>query len=816
MNIRNVMLSTDQHCVSMRTDCGLLAIYGVKENILRCVYTKKDAISPESPIGIHPEYSAHLTLAEMESGWSIESSCLSLQVNRKSGRFTWVSKQKNTLLLSEGDKELTEAVLEEWNTGGEPPVYRRVRTVDGDRNFVENLRPQIVGTAYRAKLHFAWQEGEQIHGLGQGEEGIYNYRGKTQYLYQHNMRIPMPVLMSDRGYAILADCGSLMTFNDDARGSYLFLETVDQLDYYLIAGTHAQELVQGIRMLTGKAALLPKWAFGYIQSKERYDSQQELVDVAREYRRREVGLDCVVQDWKTWVGDHWGEKHPDPERFPDLKVMREELHGMNVHSMVSVWPNMNYNTSDCAQMQEAGLLLHDLATYDAFDPKARALYWKQAEEGLYHEGFDSWWCDSTEPFPGPDWGGETIREPWERYMLVGGEHKKYLGAKRANLFAVAHAKGIFENQRAADPEHRVFNLTRSGYAGIGQYGAALWSGDTAASWKTLRTQLTESLNMAISGVSWWTLDIGGFFVVKENWQARGCGCNTDPTPKWFWHGDFENGLKDPGYQELYVRWLQMGAFLPLFRSHGTDVPREIWQFGEKGEPVYDAIAATIDLRYRLMPYIYSVAGSVWLDDAVMQRPLFFDFPEDPKAASSDAAYLFGPSLLVCPVTEPMYYLPGGEPAAAGKESAAHYTCYLPAGEKWYDFFTGACYEGGQDLCIPAPLSHSPLFVRAGSIVPMEEKLTYACENVQTPLEIRIYPGKDASFRYYEDAGDGYGYEKGQYNRILMDWDDRQHTLHIGSSAQHFPGGLTGRTILVRCTDQAKSITYRGEEIVISL
>ena len=608
----------------------------------------------------------------------VETDRIRLVIDRESGRFTWYAQKTGGLLLREGGKELTQVPLQEWSTGGEAPVYRRVHTVDGDRSVVENLRPVDAGMAYRAKLFFDWQPGEQIHGLGQGEEGIFDYRGKTQYLYQHNMRIPMPWLLSDRGYAILADCGSLMTFNDDVRGSYLFLETVDQLDYYFICGENADELIGAYRALTGRAALLPKWAYGYVQSKERYETQDELVEVAREYRRRGIGLDCVVQDWKTWVGDHWGEKLGiDRERFPDLKKMRSELHEMNVHSMVSVWPNMNYNTVDNAQMMDAGYLLHDLSTYNAFEPAARELYWKQAYEGLYHDGFDSWWCDSTEPFPGPDWGGETLKEPWERYVLVGNEHKKYLGAKRANLYAKAHAQGIFENQRKADPAHRVLNLTRSAYAGSQKYGVVPWSGDTAATWETLRTQITEGLNMAASGMPWWTLDIGGFFVVKENWQARGCGCNDDPTPKWFWHGDFENGLDDPGFKELYVRWLQMGVFLPMFRSHGTDVPREIWRFGEAGDMYYDAIAEAIALRYRLMPFIYSLAGAVCCDDDTMMRPLFFDFPEDMCAASQHREFMFGRSLLICLVTEPMYHLPGGAEAAAdGEEPEENVSVYI--------------------------------------------------------------------------------------------------------------------------------------------
>ena len=826
MRIERVVPGNDDRSVILYTNDGLIAISGIRGNIIRCVYTKKEEPDPDSAIGIEKRAEAQLTCEQDERAVSVMTDRLCLRIDRKTGRFAWYKKEENSfsLLFKEGDKELTQVPLQEWSTGGEEPVCHRVRTVDGDRSVVENLRPIDVGTACRAKLRFEWQEGEQIHGLGQGEEGIFNYRGKTQYLYQHNMRIPMPWLLSDRGYAILADCGSVMTFNDDERGSYLFLETVDQLDYYVICADHADELISGYRYLTGKPSLLPKWAFGYVQSRERYETQEELVEVAREYRRRGVGLDCVVQDWKTWVGDRWGEKLAiDRERFPDLKKMREELHGMHVHSMVSVWPNMNYDTIDNKQMADAGHLLYDLSTYNAFDGAARDLYWQQAYEGLYHDGFDSWWCDSTEPFPGPDWGGETMREPWERFRLVGEEHKKYLGPKKANLFAKFHAQGMFENQRKADPDRRMLNLTRSAYAGIQKYGVVPWSGDTAATWETLRIQITEGLNMALCGMPWWTLDIGGFFVVKENWQARGCGCSGDPTPKWFWHGDFEQGLDDPGYKELYVRWLQMGAFLPMFRSHGTDVPREIWHFGEPGDMFYDAIADAIALRYRLMPYVYSLAGSVRCEDDTMMRPLFFDFPDDPDAASDHQNFMFGRSLLICPVTEPMYYYPGGEPVmpdgsdenkdSNGMQHQRSRQCYLPAGCDWYDFRTGEKYRGAETVTVTSDIRSIPVFVRAGSIIPMEEKLSYAAQAVSTPLEIRVYPGADGCFTLYEDAGDGYGYENGEYNLIRMDWDDGAQTLTIGEASRSFPGSLAGRTCRLVCEGKEKTFVYSGKRTV---
>ncbi len=834
MRITGWNISPEETKLRIETDRGKMQIYGIMEDIFRCVYTKEEEIKEESAIGIHVTPAVKLS-AEQSEGTDclrITGGNLVLDIDMKCGRFSWFrrsersaetaalsganSLQANTdslsLLLREGGKELTPFMVQAWTTGGEEPVVRRVKTVDGERNFIDNLRPADDHRAYRAKVHFQWDEGEQIHGLGQGEEGIYGYRNHVQYLYQHNMRIPMPWILSDKKYAILFDCGSLMTFNDDERGSYLFLDTVRQLDYYFIAGDTFDDLVRGYRYLTGKASMLPKWAYGYVQSKERYESQEELVKTAREYRARHVGLDCIVQDWKTWTGDRWGEKKLDPERFPDRARMREQLHEINVHSMVSVWPNMNYDTDDCRQMSEAGYLLNDLATYDAFSPEARKLYWKQCEEGLYQDGFDSWWCDSTEPFSGPDWGGETKREPWERYTLVGEEHKKYLGAERANLYALFHAKGMFENQRKADPEHRMLNLTRSGYAGSQQYGAMLWSGDTAATWENLRIQLTESLNMAVSGYPYWTMDAGAFFTVKENWRARGCGCNDDPIPKWFWSGDFEEGAADPGYRELYVRWLQMAVFLPMMRSHGTDTPREIWNFGEPGTPWYDAIADAIALRYRLMPYLYSLAGAVWLDDALMERPLLFDFEKDPRAASSDEAFLVGKSLLVIPVTRAMEYGPGGKRL----DGVDRWECYLPDGADWYRLETGDnLYQGGQTVTIHAGIGTLPVFVRAGSILPMEHSLQYAGEVVDTPLELVIYPGEDAAFDLYEDDGDGYGYLSGEYQRVRLTWKDEEKKLVIGAASKSFPGGIRGRQCRAVLGGKSVDFACSGEEMEIS-
>ena len=750
---------------------GVLRLEAVMPGVIRCVQTLNNEVAAPSEL-IVPQEERDFPVEVLSDG--IVSGGLKAVYDARRDRITWLDAASGEALLNEAGHELTAQPVIRYTTGGEAPVIERVKTVDGERNFIKNLKPVEDRMACRARLRLDLGAGEGVYGLGQGEDGIWNHRGENEYLYQHNMRIPMPFFLSSAGYGLLADCGSLMTFQDDSRGTYLFMDTVKQLDYYVITGEGRgyDGIIDRLRTLTGKATLLPKWAFGYIQSKERYHTAQELADVVRRYRELGIPLDGVVQDWHTWSEGRWGEKRLDRARFGDLKQRMDEIHAMHAHAMVSVWPNMNQGTADHEEFLAAGYLLNDLSTYDAFDADARAMYWRQAKRELFDGGFDGWWCDSTEPFSGPDWGGATLREPWERYQLVGGEHKKFLDPEKANLYAVAHAKGIYENQRRDAADRRVLNLTRSGCVSSQRYGAVLWSGDISARWDVLEKQVAEALSMAASGYPWWTLDIGGFFVVRDNWQGRGCGCDTDPTPKWFWQGDFEHGIDDPGYRELYVRFLQFGCFLPMFRSHGTDTPREIWNFGSPGEPFYDAIAEAIRLRYRLMPYIYSLAGGVWRENGMMVRPLLFDFPDDRAALWLKNEYMFGPAFLVCPVTEPMFY-----PARDGHVRGEHtWECYLPQGCDWYDFYTGKRYAGGQEVTVDAPLNHMPLFVRAGSIVPMVEGLQYADQVPEGPMELRVYPGADADFTLYEDAGDGYGYEDGAYTLTRFHWDDTKKTL----------------------------------------
>ncbi len=787
---------------------NLIRINAIEDNIIQITYTKREGFDDYSPIGIIAKENGNLNVQDKKEYILADAGRINVKINPENLKMQWNSISGK--LFDVPAAKLANTPVIKYSTEGETPIIKRVKTVDGERNFVENLRPVEDHMAYKCKLYFDWADDEQIHGLGQGEEGIFNLRGHVQYLYQHNMRIPIPFFISDKGYGVLIDCGCLMTFNDDRDESYIFLKCVEQLDFYVITGESFDEIIAGLRKITGKASLLPKWAYGYVQSKEKYSTAAELVSIAEKYRELDIPIDCVVQDWKTWSGDSWGCKVLDQERYPDSFNLKEKLNKLNVHSMVSVWPNMNSGTPDYEELMSEGKMLDDLATYDAFDENARKIYWRQAKRGLFDKGFESWWCDSTEPFSGPDWGGDMMREPWERFELVGKEHEKFLGQERANLYALNHAKGIYENQRADYGDRRVLNLTRSGYAGIQKYGTVLWSGDVSARWDVLKKQVSEALNMAASGVPYWTFDAGGFFVVHENWQLRGCECNTDSTKKWFWRGDFERGIEDLGFRELYVRWLEMALFLPMFRSHGTDAPREIWNFGEKGDIFYDALAATIKMRYRLMPYIYSLAGRVNINDGLMYEPLFFQFNNDEMARKNDDEFMLGKEFLVCPITEPMYYDKNSKEVDMPKK----WKCYLPKGCGWADFYTSKEYKGGQIVEVDVTLSHIPVFVKQGSIIPMEEKMDYATQKLDTSMNIKIIPGADGKFDFYEDEGEGYDYEKGYYNLITMEWNDSRREFTIGAASHEFAGGIVGRECKIIVGDQIETFKYEGNELKI--
>jgi len=751
--------------VTIETAQGFVHLAAYSEVIVRV------RVAAHATFGDRPSYMiaenaripTALNVRETADALIVSTAKLSILINRQTAAFTYVDRS-GLLLTKEPDRggktlEPVDVVKSVFDTPGEAQSRQ---SADGVRIDTLPCRQVVDRQAFRTKLEFEWAPDEALFGLGSHEEGMMNLRGQHQYLYQQNMKTVVPVLVSTRGYGILFDSYSLMTFHDDAFGSYVWTDITDELDYYFIYGPEFDDIVQGIRQLTGKVPMLPRWAFGYIQSKERYVSQDELIQIVREYRQRGLPLDCIVQDWKSWPNDLWGQKTLDPERYPDPQGMMDQLHGLNAHLMISIWPIMNPGGANWHEMREQSGLLGNQATYNAFQPEARELYWKQAHDGLFSHGIDAWWCDCTEPFEA-DWKGAIKPEPEERMRINTDEAKKYLDPAYINAYSLRHSQGIYDGQRQATADKRVVNLTRSAYAGQQRYSTITWSGDVAATWETLRRQIPAGLNFCATGLPYWTVDIGAFFV------------KNDPN-LWFWNGDFDRGIEDMGYRELYVRWFQYGAFLPMFRAHGTDAPREIWQFGNPGEPMYDALVKFLRLRYRLIPYIYSLAGLTTHHDYTMLRALSFDFRADSAASTITDQFMFGPALLVNPVTKPMYFTAGSTPLN-GEPRSRH--VYLPKGSDWFDFWTGQRYAGGQTVCADAPLDTMPLFVRSGSIVPMGPAITYADETPHAAIDLHIFTGQNGSFTLYEDEGDNYNYEHGAFSIIPISWDEtaRRLTLH---------------------------------------
>lgn len=693
--------------------------------------------------------------------------------------------------------------------------------VDGMRAAASDSERMFDRTAFEAKLEFVFGEHEALFGLGSHEDGYGNLRGKSRELYQHNLKAVVPYFVSTRGYGVLLDCGSLMTFHDDADGSYLWADVVDELDYYFIHGQSFDEVTRGYHLLTGKAPLPPKWVFGYMQSKERYVNAREMVDVVREYRRRGIPLDLIVLDWKSWPnGEGWGQKSFDPLRFPDPQAFTDELHQLGARLMVSIWPIMNGACPDQHELLERGLMLGNQATYDAFQEYARRCYWEQAKRGLFAAGVDAWWCDCTEPFEA-DWQGAVKPEPRQRLEINTQAAKQYLDPGHINAYSLVHSQGIYEGQRNTQSGKRVVNLTRSSYAGQHRYGTITWSGDVCATWETLRRSIPEGLNFCAAGEPYWTVDIGGFFI------------KSDPA-LWFWRGDYDAGCRgltdadalapdpqdagctDLGYRELYTRWLQYGVFLPIMRSHGTDAPREIWRFGEAGTPFYDTIAKYIRLRYQLIPYIYSLAAQVTMNSYTLMRPLALDFPHDVATHELTDQYLYGSALMVCPVTQPMYYQ---RKSAALDDVPKSREVYLPAGRGWYDFWTEQAYAGGQTITTAAPLETIPLFVPAGGILPMSPVMQHVDEIPDAPYEIRIYRGADAVFCLYEDAGDDYDYEHGCYSIVTLTWDDARGELHISARAGSFAALVEAReyqlVFISPHERETTSMLYTGQKILVA-
>jgi alpha-D-xyloside xylohydrolase len=764
-----------------RSDNHRLRIHFFTDNIARITFTgERLFLDRPSRIVVGAPEIVSVALSEDVDAYTLCTTALKVVLHKSTGALQYFDAH-GKLLMQEpgrGGKWLTSKAVNR-NIFDRDTVVEQGQSIDGARATATKYTTVFDRNAYEAKLEFVFADDEALFGLGSHEEGYANLRGHSRELYQQNMKAVVPHLVSTRGYGVLLDCSSAMTFHDDALGSYWWADCVEELDFYFIHGSSFDDVTRGYRRLTGATPLLPKWAFGYVQSKERYVTAQEMIDVVSEYRRRRIPLDVIVLDWKSWPnGSGWGQKSFDALRFPDPDNFITQLHAMGARLMVSIWPIMTGGCDNQRELLAGDLMLGNKSTYNAFLPEARAAYWSQAKRGLFSHGVDAWWCDCTEPFEA-DWSGAVKPEPHRRFAINTEESKLYLDTGEINAYSLLHSQGIYEGQRSGTDAKRVVNLTRSSYAGQHRYGTITWNGDICATWETLRRSIAEGIHFCATGEPYWTVDIGGFFI--------------DNRPDlWFWRGDYADGCRgltdmnalapdpadtgctDPRFHEFYTRWLQYAVFLPMFRSHGTDAPREIWRFGEEGSPFYDAIAAGIRLRYQLLPYIYSLAASVTFDGLPMVRALALAFPHDRATHNIGDQYLFGPSLMVCPVTQPQ------------SDNACLRKVYFPAGKRWYDARTGVIFAGGQTIEAEAPLDSIPWFLCEGAILPMTAPMQYADEILDAPYDLRVYTGADATFTLYEDAGDGYDYERGACAFVCIDWDEDHSQLTLATRKGSFP------------------------------
>ena len=575
-------------------------------------------------------------------------------------------------------------------------------------------------------------------------------------------------------------------------------EMQDQIDYYFIAGESIDGVISGYRTLTGKSPIVPKWAMGYWQSRERYTTQDQIVGTLAEFRKRHIPIDNIVQDWQYWEDDQWGSHEFDRSRFPDPKKMVKDIHSMNGRYMISVWPKFYVGTEHFAELDEKGWIYqtpvrdsvvdwlgYQQSFYDAYSAGARKLFWKQMKDHLYGLGVDSWWMDASEP------NIHDCTDMDYRKAMCG---PTALGpsAKYFNAYALMNAQAIYEGQRKTRDGRRVFLLTRNGFVGLQRYSTASWSGDIGTRWEDMKAQISAGLNYSISGIPFWGQDIGGFSVEKRFMQAQAIYNST---------GQVNEDLVE--WREMQARWHEWGVFCPLYRAHGQWPEREPWNIDAEGSPTYEAILAADRLRYELMPYIYTMAARVHFDDYTIMRPLVMDFTDDPRARTVSDEYMFGDAILVCPIYT---------------YKARSRFVYLPAGSNWYDAGNGYRYlRGGQTIMAMAPYEYCPRYWRAGQIVPMGSAVESTADS-QDDLTILVFTGEDASYSLYEDEGTNYNYEKGKFSRIGFEWNEETRELNISNREGKFKGMPKKRIFIVKIVSPdgvlENTIAYDGTQTAL--
>ncbi|MDO4461960.1 MAG: glycoside hydrolase family 31 protein [Bacteroidia bacterium] len=763
--------------------------------VQKCPEGKTMPITQSEVVTMQPREDFKVTVKESGASVRMNSAELTVTIDKRTGLVQFAALGKSLLK----EKSIT---FEERQNGSDKGRYVVSHTYQLDKD-------------------------EAIYGLGTVQDGKLNRRGLSKLVEQNNLEDFQNVIQSIKGWGIFWDNYSRSHFEDNAQGMTFRAEVGDCADYYFMYGKNADGVNACMRQLSGDVPMFPLWTFGYWQCRERYKSSQELLEVVDTYRKLGVPLDGIIQDWQYWGSNYlWNAMDFIGETFVDGPQMIRRVHEQNAHIMISIWASFGPQTQQFRKLQEKGLLFDfetwpqsglshiwpprmdypsGVKVYDAFSPVARQIYWDHLKT-LFDYDMDAWWMDSTDP--------DFFNPCDETY-----DQKGSMGSWRSvrNLFPLATVKGIYGNQRKVSEQKRVFIMTRSAFAGQQHYGSGLWSGDVASTWDMLRKQVPAGLNYTMTGCPNFNTDIGGFFCSAYNTKGSG------------------SAPKNLQYQELYVRWMQYGLFCPVFRSHGADAPREIYQFGKKGEPIYDAIEQTIQLRYRLLPYIYSTAWQVTSNNESYLRALHYDFASDRRTWDCADEFMFGRSILATPVLDPQYTeekilkedaYSGWDKKNIEQENGKNTidwtiekkaTKYLPKGASWYDFWSEQRYAGGKEVTIPTRIDHAAMFVKAGSILPLAPVMQYAEEKKWDNLDIIVYPGANGTFTLYEDEGDNYNYEKGAYATIEMTWNDRTRTITIGEVKGQFPGMLKRRKFNVRVagTQLVKTIDYNGQQIALS-
>ncbi len=657
--------------------------------------------------------------------------------------------------------------------------------------------------SYIARQAFVLDNDEAIYGLGQQQNSKLVQRDQRIILKNENMKVCIPYFLSIKGYGIFWDNYAATTFTDNQQETS-FESLGNCSDYYFMYGKSGKGTIAKMRELTGQSPMMALWTFGYFQSKERYKTQDELVVVVEKYRSLKIPLDGIIQDWQYWGRDSvWNSMSFDPKTYPDPVGMVDKVHQMNAHITIVAWPGFGPLTKQYAEFNEKKMLIDfdtwppnsGVKPYDPYNPTARDIYWDYLNKGVFSKGFDAWWLDSSEP--------DHINIKDKDF-----EKPTYLGSYQSviNAFPLEHTSGVYEHQRATTSDKRVYLLTRSAFAGQQRNAANTWSGDVVSNWETLRKQIPAALNFSMTGIPYWNADIGGFFAG---------------------HYVKDGGAKNPQFQELYVRWAEFATFTPMMRSHGTDIPREIYQFGDRGSWAFDAIEKSINLRYRLLPYLYSTAWQVSTQSASFMNALPLDFATDKKVLNMTNEYLFGNSILVAPVTQAMYTMKINDKVSEDFSQIKSRKVYLPEGTDWFDFWTGEKLKGGQEISKETPIDLIPLYVKSGSILPWGPKVQFAAEKKWDNLEIRIYSGADGEFALYEDETDNYNYEKGMYSTINFNWDDTNKSVTISDRKGEFAGMLKNRNFRIVLVNEktgigmdeaikpAKKIKYSGKKIILT-